>query len=170
MKDSKAAVMLFILSIFSIVCSMWNVIWRIVKFLILFSDKAHDLIGADYDFSVIFSQSNLSISLVMNIFNSFLIGVIAFFQVVCAIAGLIYSGFMLGGKKLKFSGIPLIFGIFTTLMGLISIIMLAFSEILQLGLVYAVMCFSLFIFPLLYTVASAAFMKVTPLENKKEIL
>lgn len=170
MKNSKSTVLLFILSIFSIVCSMWNVIWRVVKFLILFSDKAHDLIGANYDLSVIFSQNNMSVSLVMNIFNSFLIGVIAFFQFVCAIAGLIYSGFMLGGKKLKFSGIPLIFGIFTTLMGFISIIILAFSEISQLGLVYAIMCFSLFIFPLLYTVASAAFMKAIPVENKKEIL
>lgn len=157
MKINKSSALLLAASILMIVCAGWNVIWRILKLVFLLTGKAQEVVSADYDFSILADTSITKTGL--SVLNSFLIGVTAFLQVVSGIAGLIYSGFMLCAKRLKFIGIPSILGSVTLLMGLLSALTLGFSES---NIILAVMWLSLFVVSLLYVIFSFSFLKGAP--------
>lgn len=162
MEIKKSAVFLLVTSILLIICSSWNIIWRILKLILILSGKAQDVVNADYDFSVLMNGNIFSTGI--SVLNTFLIGITSFLQVVSGIVGIIYSGFMLYGKRLKFIGVPSVLGVITLITGLLSALTIGSSAGVFMSVV--LWC-SLFAVSLLYLIFSYSFLKQAPNEKEK---
>lgn len=160
----KTSVLLLITSILLIVCSSWNIIWRILKLVLVLSGKAQEVINADYDFSVLMNTNTNIFSVGISVLNTFLIGITSFLQVISGVAGIVYAGFMLCGKRLKFIGVPSVLGVITLITGLLSALTTGFSAGVFM---HIVLWCSLFAISLLYLIFSYSFFKQAPSEKEK---
>ncbi len=163
MKNTKGSIPLLLISIFAIICSAWNVIWLIMELIVVVSGKAQQLVTSNYDWSGLFNKGGVNGT--MCILNAFLVGSTAFFQMLSCIVGLIYSGMRLGGKNIKFSAVPIIFGAVITLSGLLASVTLIFSGYSDSVTMQIVMWCSLFAESLLYLICAAVFVATAPAEN-----
>ncbi|MDE7390111.1 MAG: hypothetical protein K2M82_04130 [Lachnospiraceae bacterium] len=165
MKKTKPVAVFIVSAIMQLICAGWNAVWLIIISVVKvvnMTTKVVDSVTGDktstFDITNVHSWAGLiNTSTIALVLHDFLVGIAAVTQVIAGITAIIFAVAVLLDRKGTWSGITVIIGIISCIVGLPAAISLCFVTLSPLIPFKVLMFFTLLIVPVFYTVYAVKF-------------